>query len=90
MAGRKAYKVREKVPGMGSGRQKGISMVTTQNKGNRSIDRDRIIDWVLFAVLLVVVSGVTLTLFHKQTLGNPQSYHSDMKAYILEDRKSVV
>ena len=84
MAGRKAYKVREKVPGMGSGRQKGISMVTTQNKGNRSIDRDRIIDWVLFAVLLVVVSGVTLTLFHKQTLGNPQSYHSDMKAYILE------
>lgn len=46
--------------------------------------RNRIVDTVVFAALLVAVSAVTLTLFHRQTLGNPQHYHSDMKAYILE------
>lgn len=32
----------------------------------------------------MIVSGVTLMLFHRQTLGSPEYYHSDMKAYILE------
>lgn len=55
-----------------------------ENAKKKVVDRGKVIDWALFAVLLAVVSGVTLTLFHRQTLGNPQSYHSDMKAYILE------
>lgn len=42
------------------------------------------IDVIVFCVLLVLVSAVTLTLFHRQTHGSPQGYHSDMKAYILE------
>lgn len=46
--------------------------------------RNRIIDWSLFAVMLAVVSAVTLWLFYKQTTGSPEAYHSDMKAYILE------
>ena len=66
------------------GRWKGIYMAMRKKAGRKPIDRDWAIDWILFAVLLAVVSGVTLTLFHRQTLGSPQSYHSDMKAYILE------
>ena len=46
--------------------------------------RDKIIDWTFFAILLLLFSGVTLWLFHQQTLGSPERYHSDMKAYILE------
>lgn len=46
--------------------------------------RNRMIDRLVFAVLLAAVSAVTLTLFHRQTLGNTGWYHSDMKAYILE------
>lgn len=47
--------------------------------------RDRIIDAVVFVLLLTAVSAVTLHLFHLQTLGSPEEgYHSDMKAYILE------
>jgi len=46
--------------------------------------RNRIIDWSLFAVMLLAVSAVTLWLFYKQTTGSPELYHSDMKAYILE------
>ena len=46
--------------------------------------RNRIIDWSLFAVLLLSVSAVTLWLFYRQTTGSPERYHSDMKAYILE------
>lgn len=45
---------------------------------------DKLIDAVFFIALLAVVSAVTLTLFHRQTLGSPEYYHSDMKAYILE------
>lgn len=45
---------------------------------------NHVVDWAVFAVLLTAVSAVTLTLFHRQTLGNPGWYHSDMKAYILE------
>lgn len=45
---------------------------------------DKLIDTVFFIALLAVVSAVTLTLFHRQTLGSPEYYHSDMKAYILE------
>ena len=37
-----------------------------------------------FMLLLLGASAVTLILFHRQTLGSPESYHSDMKAYILE------
>lgn len=46
--------------------------------------KDRIADAVFFAFLLVAVSAVTFILFYRQTIGNPESYHSDMKAYILE------
>lgn len=46
--------------------------------------KNKIIDAVVFLLLLVVVSGITLTLFHWQTLGSEMSYHSDMKAYIRE------
>lgn len=41
-------------------------------------------DAIVFLILLAGVSAVTLTLFHRQTHGSPQSYHSDMEAYILE------
>lgn len=46
--------------------------------------RNRALDIIVFVILLAAVSAVTLTLFHRQTLGSPQGYHSDMKAYILE------
>ena len=46
--------------------------------------RNRIVDIVVFMVLLAGVSAVTLVLFYRQTMGNPGLYHSDMKAYILE------
>ncbi len=41
-------------------------------------------DWIFFSLLLAGYTVLTFTLFHRQTLGNPQHYHSDMKAYILE------
>ncbi len=37
-----------------------------------------------FMLLLLGASAVTLILFHRQTIGSPERYHSDMKAYILE------
>lgn len=47
--------------------------------------RDRYIDAIVFGILFAIVVAVTLTLFHRQTLGSPETgYHSDMKAYILE------
>ena len=46
--------------------------------------RNRIIDWSLFVMMLFAVSAVTLWLFYRQATGNPELYHSDMKAYILE------
>lgn len=46
--------------------------------------RNRIIDWSVFAVMLSVVSAITLWLFYKHATGSPALYHSDMKAYILE------
>lgn len=46
--------------------------------------KNRIINRVVFAVLLFAASAVTLRLFHMQALGNPESYHSDVEAYILE------
>lgn len=46
--------------------------------------RNRAADWVFFAVLLGAVSAVTLTLFYRQCMGNPEHYPSDMEAYILE------
>lgn len=46
--------------------------------------RYRIIDWGLFAVMLLIISAVTLWLFYKHATGSPALYHSDMKAYILE------
>lgn len=42
------------------------------------------IDGLFFCLLLLVVSVITLHLFHRQTLGSPEHYHSDMKAYIEE------
>lgn len=50
---------------------------------NREQNRkNQIIDAVVFTILLVAVSAITLTLFHRQTLGSEAAYHSDMKAYI--------
>ncbi len=46
--------------------------------------KNRILDVVLFAGMLLVVSAVTLFLFYRQCTGSPDLYHSDMKAYILE------
>lgn len=54
-----------------------------EGKG-KNCNRARLLDAAVFLVLLAAVSAVTLTLFHRQTLGSPQGYHSDMKAYILE------
>lgn len=42
------------------------------------------IDFIVFVLLLAFVTAFTFILFHRQTLGSPDSYHSDMKAYILE------
>lgn len=50
--------------------------------GNRI--RNRVIDGIVFILLLAAASAVTLTLFYRQTMGSPAMYHSDMKAYILE------
>lgn len=47
--------------------------------------KDKIIDIIVFSILLVIATAVTFTLFYRQTLGSPETgYHSDMKAYILE------
>ncbi len=56
-----------------------------QEKGLRAgNNRNRIIDWLVFAALLGAASAFTFVLFHRQTLGNPEWYPSDMEAYILE------
>ncbi len=67
-------------------------MSRVKNQNNRGLHKndsgrisaDRLIDISIFIFLLIIVSAVTLTLFHRQTLGSPERYHSDMKAYILE------
>lgn len=46
--------------------------------------KEKVLDRAVFVILLVAVSAVTLVLFYRQTLGSPERYHSDMKAYILE------
>lgn len=52
---------------------------------SRTQKRDKYIDIIVFGILFAIVVAVTLTLFHRQTLGSPETgYHSDMKAYILE------
>ncbi len=51
---------------------------------NGDNNKNRLINMAVFAVLLFAVSAVTLTLFHRQALGNAEYYHSDVKAYILE------
>lgn len=55
-----------------------------RNASRTGNKRNRIVDGTVFAILLTAVSVVTLVLFYRQTMGNPQRYHSDMKAYILE------
>ncbi len=42
----------------------------------------RILDGVIFGLILLGVFAVTLWLFSHQTTGSEQAYHSDMKAYI--------
>lgn len=46
--------------------------------------RDKIIDIIVFIVLILAVTAVTLRLFYLQTISDGVTYHSDMKAYILE------
>ncbi len=58
--------------------------VTGSGTGKKQINRDKWIDTIVFAVLLAVVSVITLRLFYHQTTGSESLYHSDMKAYILE------
>lgn len=54
------------------------------NYGKLKIGKNKGIDFVVFAVLLLVYTAVTYTLFSRQVFGSEQLYHSDMKAYILE------
>lgn len=54
------------------------SMVKTENKKYQWIDR------CVFALGLAAYTVLLFTLFYRQTLGNVNYYHSDMKAYILE------
>lgn len=44
----------------------------------------KLIDWGIFLMLLAGYTVLMFTLFYRQTLGNVDYYHSDMKAYILE------
>jgi len=53
-------------------------------RGGKLQNRNRRIDAIVFGGLLIMVSMVTLVLFYRQTMGSPEKYHSDMKAYILE------
>lgn len=46
--------------------------------------KEQWVNWGFFAILFILATAVTFVLFYRQTLGNPQLYHSDMKAYILE------
>ena len=54
------------------------SMVKKENK------KYQWIDWGIFALGLAGYTVLLFTLFYRQTLGNVNCYHSDMKAYILE------
>lgn len=49
----------------------------------QSNQKDRWIDLLFFFLLLFLSSAVTLWLFAHQAVGSESSYHSDMKAYIL-------
>ena len=60
-----------------------ISQVKRTNIKYES-EKDRKIDFLFFFLLVAMVSAVTLYLFYRQTTGNEASFHSDMKAYILE------
>lgn len=52
---------------------------------NKAQKRDKYIDIIIFGVMFLLAVAVTFILFHRQTLGSPETgYHSDMKAYILE------
>ena len=54
------------------------SMVKAENKKYQCLDR------CVFALGLAAYTVLLFTLFCRQTLGNVNFYHSDMKAYILE------
>ena len=55
-------------------------MSFTKGHGNKIV----YVDYVVFALLLVVYTGITYWLFTKQAYGSEMLYHSDVKAYILE------
>ena len=40
-------------------------------------------DWGIFGILLAVYTGVTAWLFYHQAFGSEQSFHSDLRVYIL-------
>lgn len=46
--------------------------------------KNKITDYAVFAVLLMVYTGIMTVLFYRQAFGSEMLYHSDMKAYILE------
>lgn len=47
-------------------------------------NKSKLIDNIIFMILLVIASIITFRLFYHQTTGSEALYHSDMKAYILE------
>lgn len=52
--------------------------------GDNRKKTEKAADIIFFGLLLFGASAVTLYLFHRQTLGSEELFHSDMKAYILE------
>lgn len=66
--------------------KRGMQSIGKRMNGSmgKKMDRDKWIDILIFVLLLVIVSTITLVLFYRQTTGSPEWYHSDMKAYILE------
>lgn len=46
--------------------------------------KNKLIDTIIFLILLLVASVVTYRLFYSQTFGSDSCYPSDMEAYILE------
>ena len=51
---------------------------------NKSMNRQKIADYCIFGLLLILYSGLTFILFYRQAIEYQGQYVSDMKAYIQE------
>ena len=58
--------------------------MTVSKLKENSADKSKILDKIVFGILLAAVAAITFVLFYHQTTGSEEMYHSDMKAYILE------